>query len=92
VTNLRYFRLFYQMFSDRAPEIHHSQGDPKNLARARRRATLTFPAVGGFFAGCAAGGFLEVRFGLWGLLLPVVLAATAVLLGEVWLASPEGVR
>jgi uncharacterized membrane protein YoaK (UPF0700 family) len=68
------------------------QGDPEDLARARRRARLTFPAVGGFIAGCAAGGLLEVRFGLWGLVLPVVLAATAVLLGEVWLASPEGVR
>ena len=27
VTNLRYFRLFYQAFSDRRPEIHHSTSD-----------------------------------------------------------------
>jgi hypothetical protein len=27
LTNLRYFRLFYQVFSDRAPEIHHSTSD-----------------------------------------------------------------
>jgi predicted nuclease of restriction endonuclease-like (RecB) superfamily len=27
VTNLRYFRLFYQAFSDRTPEIHHSTSD-----------------------------------------------------------------
>jgi len=27
VTNLRYFRLFYQTFSDRLPEIHHSTSD-----------------------------------------------------------------
>jgi predicted nuclease of restriction endonuclease-like (RecB) superfamily len=26
-TNLRYFRLFYQAFNDRAPEIHHSASD-----------------------------------------------------------------
>jgi predicted nuclease of restriction endonuclease-like (RecB) superfamily len=26
-TNLRYFRLFYQTFSDRMPEIHHSTSD-----------------------------------------------------------------
>ncbi len=26
-TNLRYFRLFYQAFSDRTPEIHHSTSD-----------------------------------------------------------------
>lgn len=27
VTNLRYFRLFYQAFTDRLPEIHHSTSD-----------------------------------------------------------------
>lgn len=27
VTNLRYFRLFYQAFNDRAPVIHHSTSD-----------------------------------------------------------------
>lgn len=27
VTNLRYFRLFYQTFTDRLPEIHHSTSD-----------------------------------------------------------------
>jgi predicted nuclease of restriction endonuclease-like (RecB) superfamily len=27
VTNLRYFRLLYQAFSDRTPEIHHSTSD-----------------------------------------------------------------
>jgi predicted nuclease of restriction endonuclease-like (RecB) superfamily len=27
VTNLRYFRLFYQAFNDRVPEIHHSTSD-----------------------------------------------------------------
>ena len=27
MTNLRYFRLFYQAFNDRAPEIHHSTSD-----------------------------------------------------------------
>jgi predicted nuclease of restriction endonuclease-like (RecB) superfamily len=37
VTNLRYFRLFYQVFSDRAPEIHHSMSDES--------AALTHDAV-----------------------------------------------
>jgi hypothetical protein len=32
--------------------------------------------------GCAAGAALEVYQGLWAYLLPVVLAAAAVLLGE----------
>jgi predicted nuclease of restriction endonuclease-like (RecB) superfamily len=27
ITNLRYFRLFYQAFTDRRPEIHHSTSD-----------------------------------------------------------------
>jgi uncharacterized membrane protein YoaK (UPF0700 family) len=68
------------------------QGDPEDLAGARRRARLTIPSVGGFVAGCAAGGFLESHFGLWGLVLPVALAATAILLDELWLAGPEGIR
>jgi hypothetical protein len=36
----------------------------------------------GFVAGCAAGGFLEFYFGLRALVLPVVLAAIAIPLGE----------
>jgi uncharacterized membrane protein YoaK (UPF0700 family) len=58
------------------------RGESEDLAKARRRARLTFPAVGGFVAGCALGGLLEIHFGLWGLVLPVVLASIAVLLGE----------
>jgi uncharacterized membrane protein YoaK (UPF0700 family) len=57
-------------------------GDPEDLAQARRRARLTFPSVAGFVAGCAAGGFLEVHFGLWALVLPAILAATAIPLCE----------
>jgi predicted nuclease of restriction endonuclease-like (RecB) superfamily len=32
VTNLRYFRLFYQAFTDRLPEIHHSTSDELAVA------------------------------------------------------------
>ena len=60
------------------------RGKPDDLARARRRAALTFPCVVGFVVGCAAGAVLEVYFGLRALALPVVLAALAVPLGEVW--------
>ena len=38
VTNLRYFRLFYQAFSDRMPEIHHSTSD--ELSALTRSAVL----------------------------------------------------
>jgi uncharacterized membrane protein YoaK (UPF0700 family) len=58
------------------------RGDPEDLFRARHRVRLTLPPVAGFIAGCSAGGFLEVHFGLWALALPVVLAATAIPLGE----------
>jgi uncharacterized membrane protein YoaK (UPF0700 family) len=58
------------------------RGDPDDLARARRRASKTFPCVVGFVGGCAAGAALEVYFGLWALALPAVLAALAVPLGE----------
>jgi len=37
-TNLRYFRLFYQSFSDRQPEIHHSTSD--ELASVGQDAVL----------------------------------------------------
>ena len=59
-------------------------GEPEDLAKARRRASLTLPCVVGFVVGCAAGAILEVRFGLWALALPLILAALAILLGELW--------
>ena len=39
---------------------------------------MTIPAIGGFVAGCAGGGLLEIHFRLWALVLPVVLAVIAV--------------
>jgi len=59
-------------------------GRPEELAQARRRARVTFPAFAGFVAGCAAGAFLELHFGLWALTFPVISAAIAVLVGELW--------
>jgi hypothetical protein len=41
VTNLRYFRLFYQAFSDRIPEIHHSTSD--ELGSTTQEAVLGEP-------------------------------------------------
>ena len=63
--------------------LFRGTGDLTDLARARRSASLTFPSVMGFVAGCAAGGFLEFHFGLSALALPVGLAAIAIPLGEV---------
>lgn len=60
------------------------RGEPDELARALRRARATFPCVVGFLAGCAAGAFLELRLHLMALALPVILAAMAVPLGELW--------
>jgi uncharacterized membrane protein YoaK (UPF0700 family) len=59
-------------------------GEADDLAPARRRASVPFPCVAGFVAGCAAGAALELQFGLWALVLPVALAAIAVPLGELW--------
>src|SRR5207237_1683681 len=64
--------------------VIRGKGDPSDAARARRGARLTFPSVIGFVAGCAAGGFLELHFGLLALALPVVLAAVAIPLGAVF--------
>jgi uncharacterized membrane protein YoaK (UPF0700 family) len=60
------------------------RGKPDELARARRRVSVTFPCVIGFIGGCVAGALLELHFGFWALGLPVVLAALAVPLGELW--------
>jgi predicted nuclease of restriction endonuclease-like (RecB) superfamily len=37
VTNLRYFRLFYQIYADRLPEIRHTACDELLLADSQRR-------------------------------------------------------
>jgi hypothetical protein len=42
---------------------------------------MTVPAIGGFVAGCAGGGLLEIHFKLWALVFPVVMAVIAVPLG-----------
>ena len=59
------------------------RGNADELAKAGRRARMTFACVIGFAAGCAAGAALEIKFGLWALALPVVLSALAVPLGRV---------
>jgi uncharacterized membrane protein YoaK (UPF0700 family) len=57
-------------------------GESHDLARARHRASLIFPCMMGFVAGCASGAALEIHFGFWALALPVLLAALAFALGE----------
>ena len=59
------------------------RGNADELAKAGRRARMTFACVIGFAAGCAAGAALEIKFGLWALTLPVLLSALAGPLGEV---------
>jgi uncharacterized membrane protein YoaK (UPF0700 family) len=48
------------------------------LANTRRRASLTGACIAGFVAGCAAGAFLDFKFGLSALTLPSVLVVFAV--------------
>lgn len=57
-------------------------GEPDERAKTFHRASVTFPCVVGFVAGCAAGAVLELHLGFWALVLPVVLAVVAVPLGE----------
>lgn len=64
--------------------LARGRASPDDLARARHRASVTFPCFLGFLAGCAAGAFLEMRFHLLALAMPVTLAALAVPLGELW--------
>jgi uncharacterized membrane protein YoaK (UPF0700 family) len=59
-----------------------ARGGPDDLARARCRASAALRCFIGFLAGCLVGAFLEFRFGLLALALPVALAVLAVPLGE----------
>jgi uncharacterized membrane protein YoaK (UPF0700 family) len=61
--------------------------DLNEVAKARRRARLTWPAVVGFVAGCGVGACFEMVVGLLSLALPVGLALLALALG---LASRRG--
>jgi uncharacterized membrane protein YoaK (UPF0700 family) len=60
------------------------RGKYDELARARNSVRTLLPCITGFVAGCAAGAYLEVKFHLWALGLPVILAMVAIPLGEVW--------
>ncbi|MBV8652234.1 MAG: DUF1275 domain-containing protein, partial [Alphaproteobacteria bacterium] len=55
--------------------------DPDTIAKARRRAQRTWPAIVGFTFGCGLGAACEARFELWSLLLPTGLALVAFLMG-----------
>jgi uncharacterized membrane protein YoaK (UPF0700 family) len=55
--------------------------DPDDVARARRRANHTWPAIIGFAVGCGLGAVGEAAFELWSLTLPIGLALLALALG-----------
>jgi uncharacterized membrane protein YoaK (UPF0700 family) len=61
---------------------------PEELAKARKRARGTFPAVFGFIAGCAASALLYTRLGFSALALPLVLVIGIIALGEFWKDAP----
>jgi uncharacterized membrane protein YoaK (UPF0700 family) len=52
-----------------------------DVAKARDRAMLTWPAIVGFAIGCALGATCEATIGLTSLALPVALAVLAVVMG-----------
>jgi uncharacterized membrane protein YoaK (UPF0700 family) len=55
---------------------------PEEMALARRRIRMTFPAFAGFIVGCATAAWLEVHFELWALTFPVLLSVVAIALSE----------
>jgi uncharacterized membrane protein YoaK (UPF0700 family) len=62
--------------------VLRKQRSPDELARARKRARVTFACILGFMAGCVVGAILEVHVGIRAMAMPVVLAILAVTLGE----------
>jgi uncharacterized membrane protein YoaK (UPF0700 family) len=61
---------------------------PEELAKARKGASATLPAVLGFIIGCASGSLLYTRIGFSALALPLILAILAIPLGEYWSDAP----
>jgi uncharacterized membrane protein YoaK (UPF0700 family) len=51
--------------------------DPDDVAKARRRASHTWPAIIGFAVGCCLGAACEAALGLWALAFPSGLALLA---------------
>jgi uncharacterized membrane protein YoaK (UPF0700 family) len=70
-----------QLIVDVAALVRNAE-EPDKHDKRRRQARVTFLCMAGFVAGCVAGAVLELHFGLGALVLPVVLAALAVPLGE----------
>jgi len=62
----------------RSPELQ------VDLSQVRRRTYLTLASVLGFVVGLVVGAILELRFGLWSLVFPTLLAAIAIPLGDMW--------
>ena len=54
---------------------------PSDVAKARDRAMLTWPAIVGFAIGCGLGAACEAAIGLASLALPVGFSALAVAIG-----------
>jgi len=65
----------------------HDEWD--ELPRVRRRADLTAVSVLGFAIGLALGAVFEIRFGLWSLIFPVILAALSIPVGDAWTGSRD---
>jgi len=70
-----------QLIVDLAAVIRNAK-ETDELGNTRRRARMTFLCMAGFIGGCVAGAVFELRFGAGALVLPVILAALAVPLGE----------
>ena len=60
-----------------------------DVAKARDRARLTWPAIVGFAIGCGLGAACETAIGLMSLTLPVGLAVLAVALGNATVDGSE---
>jgi uncharacterized membrane protein YoaK (UPF0700 family) len=62
--------------------------DPDEVAKSRRRAMHTWPAIIGFTIGCGVGAVCESVVGLWSLALPTGLALVAIAMS--FATSPDG--
>ena len=64
-------------------------GERNHVAQVRHHAGMTSLSVIGFAVGLALGAVLEIHLGLWSLVLPVILAALSIPVGEAWTGSSD---
>jgi len=76
-------------FAVDAARLIRGRAQQADLSQVRYRAQLTLASVLGFVVGLVLGAIFEVKFGLWSVTFPLVLATLSISLGKFWTSPTE---